>query len=99
MTDQTHLIIFDLGIDDSEMYPSLLNSIFILNRVSIFSINLGLSFEAIIQGPLSEELVESLAVSSSFFYKFFYLWEKFFFRTNRIQPILPIRYTHIAIVE
>ena len=67
MTDQTQLIIFDLGIDDSEMYPSLLNSIFILNRVSIFSINLGLSFEAIIQGQLSEELVESLAVSSSFF--------------------------------
>lgn len=67
MTDQTHLIIFDLGIDDSEMYPSLLHFICILNRVSIFSINLGLSFEAIIQGPLSEELVESLAVSSSFF--------------------------------
>ena len=50
MTDQTHLIIFDLGIDDSEMYPSLLHFIFILNRVSMFTINLGLRFEAIVQG-------------------------------------------------
>ena len=97
MTDQTQLIIFDLGIDDSEMYP--LNSIFILNRDFMISINLGLSFEAIIQGQLSEELVESLAVSSSFFTNSSISGRSFYFRTNRIQPILPVRSTHIAIVE